>query len=164
MPPPWPPLPCARCGTRAPPTLAPGTGPHALKASCAHCGRFLKWVARGCIEGKKPMGSLNRVLLVGTLSPYGVTLRYAMHGTPCAPPTLVLREQGQDGKQYSTYVDCEAWGKKAEAASALEPQQLCLFEGKLAKRKKGEQWETIVSGYELLPLSAPLASLTGRTN
>jgi hypothetical protein len=37
--------PCHRCGTIDRPTLSPGTGPHACKASCAHCGRFIRWVS-----------------------------------------------------------------------------------------------------------------------
>ena len=36
---------CPRCGAVDRPTLSPGTGPHACKASCAHCGRFLKWIS-----------------------------------------------------------------------------------------------------------------------
>jgi hypothetical protein len=37
--------PCPRCGVIDHPTLMAGTGPHACKASCAHCGRFLKWIS-----------------------------------------------------------------------------------------------------------------------
>jgi len=98
-------------------------------------------------------GSLNRVLLLGCIGKYGVTLRYATSGTPCASFTLALSEQGQDGKTYITLIPCEVWGKHAEAASELEAGQLVLFEGKLHKRKKGEQWELIVSGFELTPVT-----------
>jgi single-stranded DNA-binding protein len=91
-------------------------------------------------------------------------VRYATAGTPCATFTLVVSELGQDAKVHATYIDCEVWGKKAESARELEPGQLALFEGKLAKRKKGEQWELVVSGFELTPLLPPHASLTGRSN
>ena len=37
--------PCPRCGMIDRPTLTAGTGPHACKASCAHCGRFIKWIS-----------------------------------------------------------------------------------------------------------------------
>jgi hypothetical protein len=37
--------PCPRCGTIDKPTLLPGTGPHAIKAVCAPCGRHLRWVS-----------------------------------------------------------------------------------------------------------------------
>ena len=36
---------CPRCGVVDLPMLSPGKGPHACKASCAHCGRFLRWIS-----------------------------------------------------------------------------------------------------------------------
>jgi len=108
--------------------------------------------------------AVNRVLLVGTISQYGVTVRYAQSGTPCANFTLVLSEAGQDHQVHSTFIDCECWGRKAEAAGELEAGQLALFEGKLAKRRKGAQWETIVSGFELVPVLASAASAAGSRN
>jgi single-stranded DNA-binding protein len=110
------------------------------------------------------IGGVNRVILVGTISKYGVTVKYAQSGVPCASFTLLIAERGQDGKAYQTFIDCEVWGKKAESASELEAGQAALFEGKLAKRKKGEQWEVIVAGYDLVPVLAPVAALTGSSN
>jgi single-stranded DNA-binding protein len=82
-------------------------------------------------------------------------MQYATSGTPCASFLLVVREQGQDGKDHPTLIPCECWGKKAEAAGELEAGQVVLFEGKLHKRKKGEtQWELIVSGFEVTPIFA----------
>lgn len=40
-----PDAPCPRCGTTQPPTLTQGKGPHAIRASCGHCGKFLRWVS-----------------------------------------------------------------------------------------------------------------------
>ena len=37
--------PCPRCGAIDQPILSAGTGPHACKASCASCGRFLRWIS-----------------------------------------------------------------------------------------------------------------------
>jgi hypothetical protein len=37
--------PCPHCGAIDRPTLSPGTGPHVCKASCAHCGKFIKWLS-----------------------------------------------------------------------------------------------------------------------
>jgi single-stranded DNA-binding protein len=110
------------------------------------------------------IASVNRVILLGTLSRYGVELRYAPSGTPCASFTLVLTELGTDGQPHQTWVACEVWSKRVEAASELEPGQLVLFEGKLTKRKKGEQWETLVSGFELMPVQLPLPTLMGNPN
>ena len=36
---------CPRCGVIDRPLLSPGTGPHACRASCQHCGRFIKWIS-----------------------------------------------------------------------------------------------------------------------
>jgi single-stranded DNA-binding protein len=107
---------------------------------------------------------MNRVILVGTISRYGVEVRYAQSGTPCASFALQLSEQGQDGKPHVVYVPCEVWGKKAEAAGELDSGQLCVFEGRLARRKKHDQWELVVSGFDLTPMHPPVASVTGSAN
>jgi hypothetical protein len=164
--PPLPVLPCPACGGLAAPQVSPGTGPHSLKATCRHCGQFLKWLPKALVQPSRTedprMGGVNRVVLVGQLGKYGVEVRYATSGTPCASFTLAISEQGQDGRAYTTLIPCDVWGKKAEAAGALEAGQLVLFEGKLSKRKKGEQWELCVSGFDVTPLTVPLPPLTGR--
>ena len=110
------------------------------------------------------IASVNRVVLLGTIGKYGVEVHYSTHGTACASFMLLLTEQSADGKSFSTLVPCECWGKKAEAASACEAGQLVLFEGRLAKRKKGEAWELIVSGFELVPVLTTSPALTGNPN
>src|SRR5262245_54104052 len=40
------PLVCRRCGAITAPLVTPGTGPHAFKANCPECGRFMRWVSR----------------------------------------------------------------------------------------------------------------------
>jgi hypothetical protein len=110
------------------------------------------------------VASVNRVVLLGEIGKYGVTVSYHDTGTPRASFTLVVAEQGQDGKTFQTLVECQVWGKRAEAASEIEAGQLVLFEGKLAKRKKGEAWELIVSGFEVTPIAAPRPTLTGSSN
>ena len=106
------------------------------------------------------MGGVNRAVLLGAIGKYGVEVRYATSGAPCASFMLVVTEQGQDGKEHATLIPCECWGKKAEAAGELDAGALVLFEGKLRKRQKGEgQWEMVVSGFELTPVLAP--TLTG---
>jgi single stranded DNA-binding protein len=108
------------------------------------------------------MGGVNRVVLLGTIGQYGVEARYANSGAPCASFTLAVAEVAQDGKEYTTLIPCECWGKKAEAAGELEVGQLVLFEGKLRKRQKGEQWELVVSGFAVTPVLAP--TLAGSSN
>jgi hypothetical protein len=36
---------CRHCGVIDRPTLTQGAGPHALRASCGSCGRFLRWIS-----------------------------------------------------------------------------------------------------------------------
>jgi hypothetical protein len=163
---PLPILPCPTCGALGVPQVSPGTGPYVAKASCSTCGRFMKWLPRALVQpsGKERPGmvaSVNRVVLLGEIGRYGVTVSYQESGPPRAAFTLVVQDQSQDGKAFHTLVACQIFGKKAAAAGELEAGQLVLFEGKLAKRKKGEQWELCVSGYELTPLSAPVPTLTG---
>jgi single-stranded DNA-binding protein len=98
------------------------------------------------------VASVNRVILLGTISKHGVEVSFVGSGTAKASFTLVLSEQGSDGKLHETYINCECWGKKAEAAGDLVPGQSVVFEGKLSKRKKGEIWEMIVSGFEVVPV------------
>jgi single-stranded DNA-binding protein len=65
-------------------------------------------------------GGVNRTILVGVVGKYGVEVRYANNGTAWASFTLIATEQGQDGREHSTLIPCECWGKKAEAAGELE--------------------------------------------
>ena len=157
------PLPCPACGACAVPTLGPGTGPHAARALCPQCGRFLQWLPKSLVAKEPAMGCLviNKVFLAGHISKYGVTIRYNQVGTAYATFTLVMTEQGADHKTHATFVDCEVWGRHAEEVGELEAGQLALFEGKLAKRKKGDQWELIVSGYDVTPVLPAQATLTG---
>jgi len=71
------------------------------------------------------LGSVNRVVLVGTISKYGVEVRYAPSVPAYAPFTLALVEVGQDGKNFTTLAPCELWGKRAEAASEVEAGNWC---------------------------------------
>ena len=159
-----PPLLCAHCGTHDVPIVGPGAGQHAARALCRGCGRWLKWLPRALLATEKetpPMGGIAHCTVVGMVGKHGVEVRYAMSGAPCASLTVVVSEQGTDGKTHDLYVPCEVWGKKAERAAELEAGQWVLFEGKLARRRKGEQWEMIVSGFDVQPLRVPTLTPTG---
>jgi hypothetical protein len=155
-----PPLPCSHCGACEVPTLGPGAGQHTARANCSQCGRYIKWLPRALVHGKehRSMGGVNRVVLVGVLGKYGVTVKFSNNGTPCASFTIVVSEPGQDGKDHATYVECEAWGKRAESCSELTPGQLVSFEGRLRKRPKGDAWEMVVSGFEVCPLQTEVVT------
>ena len=159
-------LPCPTCGVLDTVVLGPGVGPHVAALRC-QAGHHIKWAPKVLLQPQEgcPVGGVNRVVLLGVIGRYGITMKYANNGTPCASFTLIISEQGQDGKAHSTFVDCEVWGKKAEAASEIEAGALVLYEGKLRKRQKGEgQWELIVSGFDVTPVLIPTPSLTGSSN
>src|SRR5262249_6924916 len=119
------------------------------------------WLPKLIMKETKVIACVNRVVLLGTIGKYGVTLKYATNGTPCASFTLVVTEQGQDGKEHATFIECEVWGKKAERASDLACGDWVLLEGRLRKRQKGEsQWEIVVSGFEVTPLRASAEVVT----
>jgi len=98
--------------------------------------------------------SVNRVTLLGRLNKRGVEVRYANGGTPCASFTIDLTEISNTGQEFTTYIACEAWGKKAEASSDIAAGSLVLFEGRLKRQKQGERWETIVTGFELTAVAS----------
>lgn len=97
--------------------------------------------------------SINRVILLGTIAQSGVEMRFTDRGTAHATFTLVLTELGQDGREHATWITCECWGKGAEKAGELEPGQCVLFEGKLRRTRRGEQWDTTISGFEVNPVT-----------
>jgi single-stranded DNA-binding protein len=104
-------------------------------------------------------GGVNRDVLVGVIGKYGVEVKYANNGTPCASFTLAVVELGQDGREHTTLIPCECWGKKVEAAGVLEAGQLVLFEGKIRRRPMGgDLWETVVSGFEGTPITAAVST------
>lgn len=105
-----------------------------------------------------------RQTTLGQISKSGMEVRYTPSGTPCASFTLIVSEQGQDGKVHDIYIPCECWGKKAEAAGELEAGQLILFEGRLRSRRKGEAWEMCVSGFEAQPLTVDAAPAARSNN
>ena len=105
--------------------------------------------------------SINHCILLGEIGRQGVTISHATSGAACASFLLVLYEEGQDGKTYPTLIPVEIWGKRAEQASELDAGQLVVVDGKLRKRKRGEQWELIVAGFEVKPVGLPVPSLTG---
>jgi len=160
MTPALPPLLCGHCGACELPTIGPGAGQHVARLDCAACGRFLKWAPRALLQppshGKEtPMiACVNRCVLLGTIGKFGMEMRSSTNGTACASFMLVVTEHGQDGKDHASLIPCECWGKGAPAAGELKAGQLVLFEGRLRRRQKGENWETIVSGFEVCPIRA----------
>jgi single-stranded DNA-binding protein len=93
---------------------------------------------------KKELDMLNHVTLICKVTDAGPKLTYSDNGQPECRWTLAIDELGAQGKTFTTYVPCSAYGKAAETiAEQLEPCMLvCIRDGRLRFRRtlvKGEQ-------------------------
>src|SRR5215510_150127 len=94
---------------------------------------------------------INRVLLVGRVTKYGVSLR--QQDPDCASFVLAVPECGKDGKTYILRLPVEIWGRRAHDALTLTAGQLVLVDGKLRRRKRpDEEWEVVISSWEATPV------------
>lgn len=95
---------------------------------------------------------LNQVLVAGVVSKFGIKTSTQDNGAKRASFSVMVQEQGSEGRVYTRYVDVEAWGKVAEQAGTLEAGQWVLVEGKLnrsQRKPKGATepvWYTVVEG------------------
>jgi len=74
--PPWLRLACRRCGAITIPQVTPGTGPHALKATCPHCGAFMQWLSKHTPEERARRQAQARLDAMGKLAPTALQLAY----------------------------------------------------------------------------------------
>jgi single-stranded DNA-binding protein len=95
---------------------------------------------------------MNRCFLLGMVSKHGVELTYTPRGTAKAAFLLVVTELGSDGKAHQLWQPVEIWGRRAPRLEGLKPGAWVVVDGKLTRTKRGESWETVVSGYEAQPL------------
>ena len=110
------------------------------------------------------MGGIARCTIVGCIGKYGVEVRYATSGTPCASFTLVVSEQGSDGKVHELYVPCEVWRQKPKGPASWKQANCAYSKASWPSARRvssGRQW---LAGYEVVPILAPLPTLTGSTN
>jgi primosomal replication protein N len=107
-------------------------------------------------RSKTVAGSVNKVILLGTVGKYGCTLTYSPSGSACCKFMLLCIEETVEHKHFTTAIPCEIYGKRAEAISTdLAPGLLCLFEGKVSRKKRGEQWEFSVAGFDVTLIQIP---------
>lgn len=126
---------CVACGHVGLPMLAPGTPPHEQKASCATCGRFLKWMPFPKPK-EMPMASYNRLVLVGNL-PRDPELRYGANGTAFTKFTVASSHKYKD-KEDTVFLDVTVFGAQAEPVSThLAQGSQVLVEGRITQ----ESWE-----------------------
>ncbi|MCH2135741.1 MAG: single-stranded DNA-binding protein [Phycisphaerales bacterium] len=86
------------------------------------------------------MASLNRVLLMGNLT-RDVEVKYTANNTAVANIGLAVNRRyksGDDWKEETTFVDCEAWGRTAETMGKyLSKGRPVFIEGRL----KLDEWQ-----------------------
>ncbi len=81
---------CHHCGTVDIPQLAPGNGPHAFRATCRHCGAFLRWVSK--------YTPAERVARRVQALPERAIHTMTMRGRPATTPQLaLLKALGYEG-------------------------------------------------------------------
>jgi single-stranded DNA-binding protein len=80
---------------------------------------------------------LNHCTLIGKVTDAGPKLTYTDAGQPECRWTLAIEEPGAQGKTFTTYVPCSAFGKAAETITEqLDAGALvCIRDGKLRFRK-----------------------------
>jgi hypothetical protein len=83
---------CPHCDCVETPVVTQGTGPHAFKASCAHCGRFVRWVSKYSHEERIHRREQYRLRAMQTRAPSAAQLAYLValgyHGD--APATRAV--------------------------------------------------------------------------
>ena len=92
------------------------------------------------LEGNQAMASLNRVLLMGNLT-RDIELKHTANNTAVANIGLAVNRRYRSGEEYkeeTTFVDCEAWGRTAETmAKYLNKGRPVFIEGRL----KLDEWQ-----------------------
>ena len=78
---------------------------------------------------------MNLVGLVGHVS-RPPTVRCEGEGTPTASFTVVVSEVSREGKPYTTFMGCVAWGKNAERCRTLHAEDMVVLVGKLTWVKR----------------------------
>lgn len=107
------------------------------------------------------IAAMNKVWLMGNVGRYAPSLKYANNGTPCASFALAITELSNDGRPFTTLVQIECWGRKAESASTLEPGQLVTLEGRITRRKgkDGASWDFLINTLEVQTIGSPETSV-----
>ena len=78
---------------------------------------------------------MNSVCLVGKLS-RAPSVKFENEGTQVTTFTLAITEPSREGRAFTLYVPCIAWGKAAEACGRLDADDLVSIVGKLAWQKR----------------------------
>jgi single-stranded DNA-binding protein len=101
------------------------------------------------------IGSVNKVFLIGAISPRGCELRTTATGTVSCSFMLASTETWSDGKKHTMFVPVEIVGRHATSLSTMEPGRVVCIDGKLLRRKIADRWETIVMAWDVISISTP---------
>ena len=82
---------CGYCGVIDRPTLSAGSGPHACRASCGHCGRFLRWISLQAPSERMARRVQEKMKAMAKLPPSPQQLEYlkALGDVQDAPETML---------------------------------------------------------------------------
>lgn len=73
---------------------------------------------------------LNHVTLIGKVTDAGPKLTYSDNRQPECRWPLAIKEPGAQGRMFTTFASCSAWGKAAETmAEQLEPRHRIGYRG-----------------------------------
>jgi len=81
---------------------------------------------------------VNSVCLVGKLTRHPL-VRFEGEGSQVTTFTLAITEPSREGKAFTLYVPCVAWGRSAEACGTLSREDLIALSGKLCWRKQTDK-------------------------
>jgi hypothetical protein len=109
------------------------------------------------------MAAINRVIVSGTISDWGVKLSYTEQSKPQLSFSLVVSEAGREEATFRTFVPVLIMGPQAEPlAETLDAHDYVLIEGKLmfksGKTKDSGKLVVLGSGVEVLQQHTETAS------
>jgi single-strand DNA-binding protein len=108
---------------------------------------------------------MNNVCLVGRLT-RDPTVKFEGDGLQVCLFTLAVQEPTREGKPFTLYVPCTAWGRAAEACSVRSAEDLLAVQGRLTWRKQaakcGQEHSTLVVNVREVQALQDSAALTGR--
>jgi single-stranded DNA-binding protein len=81
---------------------------------------------------------MNTVALVGHVA-RAPTVRFEGDGVQVTTFTLAVQEQSREGRLWTLYAPCTAWGHNAEQCSLLNAEDLVAISGKLSWRKQASR-------------------------
>jgi len=90
-----PELTCPRCGVIDRPVVGPGNGPHPFRASCRHCGHFIRWLSHYTSAERQARQAQARLQAQAQRPPSTRQLNYLQVLGDSGPPPANMAEASQ---------------------------------------------------------------------